>query len=549
MIAVENLWKAFYDERRGSIVVAIENVTFEIPRGQFVCIVGPSGCGKSTLIRILAGLEQATAGHTDTGERNASRPPAMVFQEASLFPWLTVEDNVAYPLRLQGVGKAARGERTQPLLEMTNLGGFSHAYPHQLSGGMKQRASVARALIDDASDLLLMDEPFGALDEQTRIGLQQELLRIWDQSKKTVIFITHSVEEALSLADRVLVMSARPGRIVADIEVPFARPRNVLALRREPAFGELTFKIWQLLKHDEAAAEIGKIAEPSAATETMAARITVPQPPAAGSGALDPASLEALVRPPARDKILQVLGMFSPLLVLLVWEALTRSGALDFRFFPAPSAIFETFWQLVTSGTLLTDTLATAARVAIGFAMGAVPALALGLVLGLWRVPRLILNPIFSALYPVPKIAIFPLLLLLLGVGEMSKYVLIAVVAFFLVFFNTLTGVLQIPRIYLDVAKNAGASQLQLFGTVAWPAALPGIFTGLRLAIGTAFVVIAAVEFVGAKSGLGYAIWSAWQTFAVEKMYVGIVAISAVGYLSILLIDLVERLTMPWVRQ
>jgi NitT/TauT family transport system permease protein len=117
------------------------------------------------------------------------------------------------------------------------------------------------------------------------------------------------------------------------------------------------------------------------------------------------------------------------------------------------------------------------------------------------------------------------------------------------VFFNTLTGVLQIPKIYLDVAKNAGASELQLFRTVAWPAALPGIFTGLRLAIGTAFVVIAAVEFVGAKSGLGYAIWSAWQTFAVEKMYVGIVAISAVGYLSILLIDLVERLTMPWVRQ
>jgi ABC-type nitrate/sulfonate/bicarbonate transport system ATPase subunit/ABC-type nitrate/sulfonate/bicarbonate transport system permease component len=545
MIAVENLWKAFYDERRGTTVVAIENVSFEIPQGQFVCIVGPSGCGKSTLIRILAGLERATAGRIDTGAGGARRPPAMVFQEASLFPWLTVADNVAYPLRLQGVGKTARDERTQPLLTMTNLGGFSHAYPHQLSGGMKQRASVARALIDDTGDLLLMDEPFGALDEQTRIGLQQELLRIWEQSKKTVIFITHSVEEALSLADRVLVMSARPGQIVADIEVPFPRPRDVLALRREPAFGELTFKVWQLLKHDESAADIAVRGLPPTATPT--ARITVPE--RSSAGALDPASLAALVKPPARDKILQVAGMFSPLLVLLVWEALTRSGALDFRFFPAPSAIFETFWELVTSGTLLTDALATVGRVAIGFAMGAIPALALGLALGLWRLPRQILNPIFSALYPVPKIAIFPLLLLLLGVGEMSKYVIIAVVAFFLVFFNTLTGVLQIPRIYLDVAKNAGASELQLFRTVAWPAALPGIFTGLRLAIGTAFVVIAAVEFVGAKSGLGYAIWSAWQTFAVEKMYVGIVAISAVGYLSILLIDLVERLTMPWVRR
>ena len=135
-------------------------------------------------------------------------------------------------------------------------------------------------------------------------------------------------------------------------------------------------------------------------------------------------------------------------------RSITRSGALDFRFFPAPSAIFETFWELVTSGTLWTDALATVGRVAIGFAMGTIPALALGLALGLWRLPRQILNPIFSALYPVPKIAIFPLLLLLLGVGEMSKYVIIAVVAFFLVFFNTLTGVLQIPRIYLDGEKT-----------------------------------------------------------------------------------------------
>lgn len=252
-IVIDQLTKVFLDPRRKVPVVAVNDATFSVERGQFVSICGPSGCGKSTILRILAGLEKQTVG--DVSVNSAGRNPAMVFQESSLFPWLSIEDNVAYSLALQGVSRRKRRQQIKPLLEMTGLADWGHAYPYQLSGGMKQRASVARALADDSGNVLLMDEPFGALDEQTRVALQQELLRIWEQTRKTVVFITHSIEEALTLSDRVLVMSARPGRIIADIEVPFGRPRDAIELRGTPEFGELNHRIWMLLRAEKAGAE------------------------------------------------------------------------------------------------------------------------------------------------------------------------------------------------------------------------------------------------------------------------------------------------------
>jgi NitT/TauT family transport system ATP-binding protein len=244
-ISVRGLWKAFYDGRRKHTVVAVQDLSLDVPAGEFVCVVGPSGCGKTTFLRMLAGLDEPVAGTISIAD---GARPAMVFQDTSVFPWLTVEQNVAYPLRLRRVPRRERARRVEPLLAMTGLLDFRAAYPHQLSGGMKQRTTVARALAEDSASVLLMDEPFGALDEQTRVTLQQELLRVWEKTRKTVVFITHSVDEALTLADRVLVMSSRPGRFIADIRVPFGRPRDVLELRRDPDFGEITYRVWQLLK-------------------------------------------------------------------------------------------------------------------------------------------------------------------------------------------------------------------------------------------------------------------------------------------------------------
>lgn len=229
-------------ESPNGIRIVLEDISLDIADGEFVCVLGPSGCGKSTLLRLVANLETHTRGTITTRTR-----PSVVFQEHGLFPWLTVTENIAYSLKLRGVKKAERAARVEDLLHLVGLVDFADYYPGQISGGMRQRTSVARALADDG-DVLLMDEPFGALDEQTRIALQQELLAIWGQTSKAVLFITHSVDEALVLADRVLVMSTRPGQIIEEIKVPFERPRDLMTLRRDQRYSEITAQLWSLLR-------------------------------------------------------------------------------------------------------------------------------------------------------------------------------------------------------------------------------------------------------------------------------------------------------------
>jgi NitT/TauT family transport system ATP-binding protein len=234
---------------RGDLL-ALENVNLQVPEQEFCCIVGPSGCGKSTLLRILAGLERQTSGEIELAMHDGERPlTAMVFQEQSIFPWMTVEENVGYGLRMRGVPRIVLREVVGHYLGKVGLARFAKAYPHQLSGGMKQRASVARAFATDPQ-ILLMDEPFASVDEQTRAILQEELLRVWETNRKTVVYITHSIDEALVLGDRVLVMSARPGRITAEIEVPLPRPRSVYELKSTPAFADLVARVWAPLRKE-----------------------------------------------------------------------------------------------------------------------------------------------------------------------------------------------------------------------------------------------------------------------------------------------------------
>ncbi len=247
-IAVRYLNKRFA-LGRGDIV-ALDNVNLALREGEFCCIVGPSGCGKTTLLRILAGLDRQTSGDVNIRITDPARPlTAMVFQEQSIFPWMTVEQNVAYGPRLRGVATAVYRETVQYYLEKVGLAPFARAYPRQLSGGMKQRVSVARAFANDPQ-ILLMDEPFASVDEQTRILLQEELLRIWEESRKTVVYITHSIDEALVLGDRVIVMSARPGHVKAEIPVNLPRPRHVYELKATPAYGALVARVWEILRQE-----------------------------------------------------------------------------------------------------------------------------------------------------------------------------------------------------------------------------------------------------------------------------------------------------------
>jgi NitT/TauT family transport system ATP-binding protein len=230
-------------------VVAVEALDLAVPEGQFVSIVGPSGCGKTTFLKIVAGLMRPTGGTIRLDGSIVAGPGpdrAMVFQDSSLFPWYTVRENVAYGLVCQGMGRRAAGESVAALIDTVGLRGFERHYPHELSGGMQQRVNLARALAVDPQ-ILLMDEPFASLDAQTREIMQAELLRIWQQSRKTVVFITHQISEAVFLSDRVLVMSARPGRILADIPIDLDRPRD-LHVKRSPTFVAYEERIWQLLE-------------------------------------------------------------------------------------------------------------------------------------------------------------------------------------------------------------------------------------------------------------------------------------------------------------
>jgi NitT/TauT family transport system ATP-binding protein len=226
-IVIENISKKFVTKHQETL--PLEDISLKINKGEFVCLVGPSGCGKSTLLNVIAGLEKATQGKVFLNGKeviDAGPDRVVMFQESALFPWLKVIDNVEFGMKMAGIPKAERREKALRYLKIVHLTKFQDSYIHELSGGMRQRVALARALTMD-SEVLLMDEPFAALDSQTKSILQQELQQIWWETKKTIIFVTHDVEEAVLLADRVIVMSANPGKVKKDFQVQLARPRKL----------------------------------------------------------------------------------------------------------------------------------------------------------------------------------------------------------------------------------------------------------------------------------------------------------------------------------
>jgi len=249
-LEIEGVTKVF-GSRKSKPVVALEGIDLQVAEGEFVAIVGASGSGKSTLLRIVSGLMEPTSGSATVHGKRVTRPGtdrAMVFQRDCLLPWKSIIDNVAYGLTLARVPAEKARSTAQRYIDVAGLGGFEHHYPHQLSGGMRQRANVARAMAVDPK-LLMLDEPFAALDSQTREIMQAELLRIWGATRKTVVMITHQIDEAVFLADRIVVFSARPGKVKRSIPVPFPRPR-ALSIKRSAEFGAIVDEVWQLIEEE-----------------------------------------------------------------------------------------------------------------------------------------------------------------------------------------------------------------------------------------------------------------------------------------------------------
>ncbi|MGB4135328.1 MAG: ABC transporter ATP-binding protein [Microbacterium sp.] len=253
-ISVQDVSKVF--PLKGKDFIALDRVSLDIADNEFVTVVGPSGCGKSTLMNILAGLEFPTGGRALVDDRPVAGPGperGVIFQQYALFPWLTVRKNVEFGLKVAGLGKAERREKADYFIRLVGLEHFADALPKMLSGGMKQRCAIARAYAVNPS-ILLMDEPFGALDALTRVTLQEQLLQTWEQEKRTVMFITHDVDEAVILANRVVVMAARPGRIheIIDVDLPYPRTEEV---RLSPEFAELRNRVWRAVYHQAPATD------------------------------------------------------------------------------------------------------------------------------------------------------------------------------------------------------------------------------------------------------------------------------------------------------
>jgi len=247
----------------------------------------------------------------------------------------------------------------------------------------------------------------------------------------------------------------------------------------------------------------------------------------------------------SRDSSERLMGLVAPIGLFVLWELLADTHIIDTRFFPAPSSIAGTFGTLIQNGQLLANTLISLERLFLGFLLGAIPALVIGLTMGLYRPVRALVEPLILGTYPIPKSAILPLILLIFGLGEPSKVVMVAIGVFYPVVINTVSGVLQIPKMYLDVGHNFGASRWNMFTTIALPGALPFIMTGIKLGAGLGLILIAIAEMIGAQSGLGYMIWNAWQILSVNTMYVGLIMIALVGFALTVILNEVERFLIP----
>ncbi len=248
----------------------------------------------------------------------------------------------------------------------------------------------------------------------------------------------------------------------------------------------------------------------------------------------------------SRDSVERLMNIVSPVGLLLIWEVCARTGIIDVRFFPAPSKVFQVMYSLIENGQLVKHSWSSLQRLWWGILFGGIPALILGVAMGMYRGLRVVVEPVIAATYPIPKSAILPLILLIFGLGEASKIVMVATGVFYPILINAMAGVLEINKIYFDVSRNFGASRWQVFRTVALPGALPLIMTGVKLGVGLGLVLISIAEMVGAKSGLGYMIWNAWEILSVETMYVGLITIAVLGLLFTLALNEIERLIVPW---
>ncbi len=481
----------------------LDGVDLEVRPGDRVCVVGPNGSGKSTLLRILAGLDRHDGGQVRASD--AGGGPYLVPQESDLFPWLTARDNLLLGMRRSALSREEYLQRLEKWLLALDLVEHVDRFPAQLSGGQRQQISILRAFLS-GSPALLMDEPFSRLDAATRGRLQQETLDLWERERPAIVFVTHDLAEALFLGDRLILMDGRGG--VRELPVDRTRPRDPW----DPGLGS----------EDPAVQEVlAAFREPRPANRSTPSR-------------------------PSRANRPALATFLSPLVVLLLWEVAARLGWIDTRFFPGPLQVLSKLMEMATSGELWPHLAASAWRLAAGFTLGSMAGAALGLAMGMMPRLRAVVEPVVALTYPIPKIAILPLLLLIFGLGEIPRVTILAIGAFYLVLLNTLQGVTEARDGTNLVARNLRLRGWDYAVRTLLLGAMPWILTGVRTAAGYCLVLMVAAEFAATESGIGYVVWNSWDLFDIDRMYAGLVVLAVAGAL---LQALVGALCRAWSRR
>ena len=535
LIEIKGVGKVFETEE-GS-VRALKDVSFNVREGEFLSIIGPSGCGKTTLLRIIGGLVEQTEGEIVFKKgtiEDLHKNCGFVFQDPTLLPWRDVLGNILLPLEVARGGKRDKREgnserdkekkKVKELLAMVELEGFEHFYPRELSGGMKQRVAIARALAQDPL-ILLMDEPFGALDEMTRGRMNFELLRIWKETGKTVIFVTHSIPEAVLLSERVVVLSERPGTVKDIIDIKFDE-RNPSIIETEE-FNKYVQKVRKALgAYTDGRIHIGADLQREDARPVR--------------------KFEDFVPVPKFTPFLYIMYIFVFLLFISAWKAVTFIFRIPPFLLPPPEDVFREYVTLLVNGLLLVHTYVTLYETITGFLAGSAIGMLLGYPLAKSRRLERILSPYIVAAQTAPKIALAPLIVIWLGFGIASKFFLVALIVFFPIFVNMITGVRSVDRNLLELMKSTGASKFDIFWKIEIPSSLPMLFAGYKTGITLAVIGAVVGEFVGANAGLGYLTIYAAGLMDTTQVFVAIFQLTLLGISLYALISFIEKKLMPW---
>lgn len=529
LIELKDIGMTFEAEKNP--VRALQNVSFNVKEGEFLSIIGPSGCGKTTLLRIIGGLLKQTEGEVIFKKGTVTelhKNSGFVFQDPTLLPWRKVFGNILLPLEVAKKDLGAEEEKkVKDLLAMVDLTGFENSYPNELSGGMKQRVAIARALAQDPL-VLLMDEPFGALDEITRGRMNFELLRIWKETGKTVIFVTHSIPEAVLLSGRIVILSERPGTVKEVLDIKLKRERDMSIIETEE-FSKYVQKVRKAL---------------GAYTN---GRIHINAKAAKGEEVKPPKRLEDFI-PAPKISTLTLYAMYIVvfLLTIGIWKGLTSLFHIPSFLLPPPEDVFFEYISLLMNGLLLKHTYVTLYETITGFLAGAAIGMLLGYPLAKSRKLERILSPYIVAAQTAPKIALAPLIVIWLGFGLSSKFFLVALIVFFPIFVNMITGMRSVDMNLLELMKSTGASKFDIFKKIEMPSSLPMLFAGFKTGITLAVIGAVVGEFVGANAGLGYLTIYAAGLMDTTQVFVAILQLTVLGIVLYALVSFIGKKLMPW---